>query len=196
LEQILIAKVFNFGGICFKEITMVIARPYLQIMARYNSWMNGKVYDAAARLSPEEIARDRGAFFKSILGTLNHLLYADLVWIGRFKDGRPRLADPSVLVLHESLVDLRQARMALDQEIEDWARTIDEVWLEQSFTFKTLKGDAEFTFPSWVLVTHMFNHQTHHRGQITTLLTQSGQDVGITDFSGLPGLKEMTALPT
>ena len=172
---------------------MAIARPYLESMAAYNSWMNGKIYDAAARLPTEEIARDRGAFFKSILGTLNHLLYADLVWIGRFKEGRARLADPTVLILHEDLASLRQARAVLDQEIEDWAKAIDEAWLMRPFTFKTLKGDAEFTFPGWILVTHMFNHQTHHRGQITTLLTQAGQDVGVTDFSGLPGLTEMVS---
>lgn len=168
-----------------------IARPYLVSMAAYNSWMNGKVYDAAARLPPHEIARDRGAFFKSILGTLNHLLYADLVWIGRFKEGRARITDPNVLLLHEDLPALRQARTPLDREIEDWAKATDETWLAQPFTFKTLKGDAEFTFPASVLVMHMFNHQIHHRGQITTLLTQAGEDVGATDIIVLPGLKEM-----
>jgi uncharacterized damage-inducible protein DinB len=173
------------------ESQMPITRPYLVSMAAYNSWMNGKVYDAAARLPPEEIARDRGAFFKSILGTLNHLLFADLVWIGRFKVGRPRIADPSVMMLHEDLPALRQARIALDREIEDWAKAIDETWLERPFTFKTLKGDAEYTFPASVLVMHMFNHQTHHRGQITTLLTQAGENVGATDIVVLPGLKEM-----
>lgn len=170
---------------------MAVARSYLVSMAAYNRWMNGKVYDAAARLSPEEIARDRGAFFKSILGTFNHLLYADLIWIGRFKEGKPRITDASVLMLHEDLAELREARTALDQEIEDWARTIEEAWLERPFTFKTLKGDAEFTYPAWILVTHMFNHQTHHRGQITTLLTQAGEDVGATDFIVVPGLKDI-----
>lgn len=170
---------------------MPIARPYLVSMAAHNSWMNGKVYDAAARLPPHEIARDRGAFFKSILGTLNHLLYADLVWLGRFKDGRPRIGDPSILMLHEELPRLRQARMALDREIEDWAKAIDETWLARPFTFKTLKGDAEFTFPASVLVMQLFNHQIHHRGQVTTLLTQAGEDVGATDIIMLPGLKEM-----
>jgi uncharacterized damage-inducible protein DinB len=160
-------------------------------MAAYNTWMNGKVYDAAARLPMEEIARDRGAFFKSILGTLNHLLYADLVWIGRFKDGRPRIGDPSVLMLHDDFGDLRQARSALDREIEDWAATVDEVWLALPFTFATLKGDAQFTFPAFILLMQLFNHQIHHRGQITTLLTQAGEDVGMTDIVGLPGLTQI-----
>lgn len=168
-----------------------IAQPYLSIMAVYNGWMNGKIYDAAGNLSAEEIARDRGAFFKSILGTLNHLLFADLVWLGRFKDGRARIADPNVLLLHEDLGNLRQARITLDQEIAEWATAIDEAWLTRPFTFKTLSGDAEYTFPAWILVLQMFNHQIHHRGQITTLLTQAGQDVGVTDIVGLPGLTDI-----
>lgn len=168
-----------------------ISRPYLVSMAAYSGWMNGKIYDAAARLPAEEIARDRGAFFKSVLGTLNHLLFADLVWLGRFKDGRSRVRGESNVPLHEDLAKLRQARAALDGEIIDWARAIDEAWLARPFTFKTLKGDAEFTFPAALLVMQMFNHQTHHRGQVTTLLTQAGEDVGVTDILGLPALKEM-----
>lgn len=170
-----------------------IARPYLRCMAAYNSWMNGKVYDAAARLPAEEITRDRGAFFKSILGTLDHLLHADLVWLGRFKDGRPRLRDPDILMLHKNLARLREARMALDREIEDWASTIDEAWLARPFTYKTVTGDAEYTLPASALVMHMFNHQTHHRGQVTTLLTQLGEDVGATDIVVLPGLAQIVS---
>jgi uncharacterized damage-inducible protein DinB len=141
-------------------------------------------------LPDDEIARDRGAFFKSILGTLNHLLFADLVWIGRFKDGRPRVGNTSGL-LHEDLTALRPHRTALDREISDWAAQVDEAWLTQPFSFTTLAGDQSFTFPAWILVAHMFNHQVHHRGQVTTLLTQAGQDVGMTDIVGLPRLKEM-----
>lgn len=167
-----------------------ITRPYLTSMAAYNGWMNGKIYDSAARLPAEEIARDRGAFFKSILGTLNHLLFADLVWIGRFTEGRSRVSGKTT-VLHTEFSALREARRALDEEITAWAAGLSETWLARPFTFRTLDGKAEFTYPAWMLVTHMFNHQTHHRGQITTLLTQAGQDVGVTDFIGLPGLGEM-----
>jgi len=159
-------------------------------MAAYNGWMNGKIYDAAARLPEDEIARDRGAFFKSILGTLNHLLFADLVWIGRFKEGRPRVGN-SKDQLHEGLATLRPPRMTLDREILDWANETDEAWLTQPFSFTTLAGDQSFTFPAWILVAHMFNHQIHHRGQVTTLLSQAGQDVGVTDIVGLPGLKQL-----
>jgi uncharacterized damage-inducible protein DinB len=170
---------------------MPIARPYLVSMATYNGWMNGKIYDAAGNLSAEEIARDRGAFFKSILGTLNHLLFADLIWLGRFKDGRPRVTGESHRLLHEDLASLREARMALDQEIIDWAGKVDEAWLARPFPFTTLKGDATFTFPAFALVMQFFNHQVHHRGQVTTLLTQAGQDVGATDILVMPGLHQI-----
>ena len=159
-------------------------------MAAYNNWMNDKIYDAAEKLPADEIARDRGAFFKSVLGTLNHLLYADLVWIGRFREGRARIGDPSILILHEDIARLRPAREALDHEIKAWAAAVDEAWLALPFTFTTLKGDAEFTFPAWILVMQLFNHQIHHRGQITTLLSQAGADVGVTDILGMPGLTQ------
>ena len=153
---------------------MAITRPYLVGMAAYNAWMNGKVYDAAARLSPEEIARDRGAFFKSILGTLNHLLFADLIWIGRFKEGRPRVTDPDA-TRHGDLKSLRSARTALDGEIQEWAGSIDEAWLARTLTFKSVLGDLAFDFPAWMMVVHMFNHQTHHRGQCHMTLTALGK---------------------
>ncbi len=167
--------------------TMMIARPYLVTMASYNSWMNGKVYDAAGRLPAEEIARDRGAFFKSILGTLDHLLFADLVWLGRFKEGKSRVSGENNVLLYQDLARLREARGALDQEIIAWAGEVDEDWLARPFTFRTLKGDAEYTFPASVLVMQFFNHQIHHRGQVTTLLTQAGEDVGMTDILGMLG---------
>ena len=167
-----------------------ITRPYLQSMAQYNSWMNGKIYEAAARLPAEEIARDRGAFFKSILGTLNHLLAADMVWIDRFKSRPLRFTDLRSL-RHETLEPLRAERIAVDAEITDWAASVDENWLTRPFSFTSVLTPASHTYPASVLVMHFFNHQTHHRGQITTLLTQAGEDVGVTDFIGLPGLKEM-----
>jgi len=167
-----------------------ITRTYLRSMASYNSWMNGKIYDAAGKLSAEEIARDRGAFFKSILGTLNHLLAADMVWIDRFKSRSLRFTDLRSL-RHPTLEPLRAERIAVDAEITDWAAGVDADWLAQPFTFTSVLTPATYTYPASVLVMHFFNHQTHHRGQITTLLTQAGEDVGVTDLIGLPGLKEM-----
>lgn len=163
---------------------------YLRSMAYYNSWMNGKIYETAARLPAEEIARDRGAFFKSILGTLNHLLAADMVWIDRFKSRSLRFTDLKSL-RHETLEPLRAERIAVDAEIMDWAAVVDDKWLAQPFTFTSILTPATHTYPASVLVMHFFNHQTHHRGQVTTLLTQAGVDVGVTDIIGLPGLKEM-----
>lgn len=167
-----------------------IARPYLESMAAYNSWMNGKIYEAAGQLTAEEIARDRGAFFKSILGTLNHLVVTDMLWIDRFK-GRPLRVSDFKALRHEKLEPLRAERTMLDAEIADWASAVDVDWLARPFSFTSILTGATYTFPASVLVMHMFNHQTHHRGQATTLLTQAGVDVGVTDVIGLPGLREM-----
>lgn len=166
-----------------------VARPYLESMAAYNSWMNGKIYETASRLGRQEIALDRGAFFKSILGTLNHLVVTDMVWIDRFKGRGLRTSDLKAL-RHETLEALSVERSALDAEITEWARGVDEAWLKRPFSFTSLLTDTTYTYPASVLVMHFFNHQTHHRGQVTTLLTQAGLDVGVTDIIGLPGLKE------
>ena len=162
------------------------------LMAEYNQWMNTKVYDAAARLSTAEVAQDRGAFFGSILGTLNHLLVADLVWLRRFKVHEPHRAlleaverwpqPPSLgQLLYPELAALRTERVALDQLIRDWAGALTDADMDQQLGYQNMQGvPALRTYAS--LIQHLFNHQTHHRGQVTTLLTQAGQDVGVTDL--------------
>lgn len=169
-----------------------IAKPYLESMAAYNSWMNGKIYETAGRLDRQEIALDRGAFFQSILGTLNHLVVTDMVWIDRFKGRRLRVSDLKAL-RQDTLEGLRAERSALDAEIADWAAGVDADWLTRPFSFTSILTGATYTYPAAVLVMHFFNHQTHHRGQVTTLLTQAGLDVGVTDIIGLPGLSEIVA---
>lgn len=163
-----------------------IGPAYCRAMAAYNAWMNGKVYDACATLSDAELRADRGAFFRSVIGTLNHLLYGDLAWLGRFKDGAPR-AVAADAIIHADLAALRTARTALDAEIAVWVETLSPDWLAAPFTYRSVIDGRQRTFPAWLLVAHMFNHQTHHRGQLTTLLTQMGRDVGSTDLPFMPG---------
>jgi len=163
----------------------MISPDHIRRMAAYNAWMNAKVYDACADMTPDELIRDRGAFFGSVLGTLNHLLYGDLAWFGRFADGASRATTPNVL-LHENFGDLRAAREALDAEIVAWAEQVDQDWLAAPFTYVSFIDGIERTYPAWLLVTHMFNHQTHHRGQLTTLLSQAGIDIGSTDLPFMP----------
>jgi uncharacterized damage-inducible protein DinB len=166
-------------------------------LARYNAWMNGRLYDAAETLADADRRQDRGAFFGSIHGTLNHLLWADRMWLRRFVAqgvAFPALAD-DLLALPEGatfgtqvLVDwqaLRAARAALDAAMVRW---VDE--MPPDFTLRTLryantKGVVREQ-PAWQPLTHFFNHQTHHRGQLTTLLMQAGIDPGMTDLIALP----------
>lgn len=160
-------------------------RQYVCLMAEYNRWMNGKVYDVCAALPDAEMSTDHGAFFNSVLGTLNHLLYGDLAWFGWFRDGEPRATTPDQLLFTE-LADLSIARKNLDEEIIIWADEVTDDWLAAPFSYRSFIDGQERTFPAWVLVAHMFNHQTHHRGQLTTLLSQAGKDVGVTDLPFMP----------
>lgn len=162
---------------------------YPQLMAAYNASMNEKVYDAASTLDDEARKRDRGAYFKSIHATLDHLVWGDGAWLGRF-DGNRYPAGPLGVVLYPDWDALRAARRALDARILAWAETIDDAWLATPMTWTSKLYGFTQTHPRWVQVVQMFNHQTHHRGQVTTLLTQAGVDVGITDVPMLPVLLE------
>lgn len=157
---------------------------YSTTMAQYNLWMNQKLYAICAEI-PDLIRREeRGAFFKSIHGTLNHLLVGDRVWMGRFTQ------QPVAITLNQELYsdfnELWQERQKTDQALLIWARTLSPEWLSQPFTYTSLTRQT-LTRPAWLLVTHLFNHQTHHRGQLTTLLSQLGHDPGVTDLPYLPG---------
>jgi uncharacterized damage-inducible protein DinB len=168
---------------------------HLRLMAEYNQWMNTKVYEAAQRLSHEELVADRQAFFGSLFGTLNHLCVSDTIWLKRFAAHpaqhpalnlvRPLLA-PSALdqLLHTDLPALSQYRQSLDHTILAWAQALTEVDLNHVLHYTNTKGVvAHKAFFS--LAVHFFNHQTHHRGQATTLLSQAGVDVGMTDLLAL-----------
>ena len=156
-------------------------------LARYNRWMNEKVYAVASTLGDEERKRDRGAFFKSIHGTLNHLLVADRIWLGRLEgvvlDG-DALGPGGIRSLDQELYadfdELRRQRATTDAAIESWVGQITAERLAAPFRF--LRRGVPLEAPLWWLASHLFNHQTHHRGQVTTLLLQAGRDPGVTDL--------------
>lgn len=155
--------------------------------ARYNRWMNRKVYDAAARLTDEERKRDRGAFFKSIHNVMNHILVADRIWLSRVAGEvpEPGLFGPGGIkgLDHEIASDfdeLRRERDETDGSIDTWVDTLTTESLAGTVRI-VRKGEAR-DLPQWWVATQVFNHQTHHRGQITTLLFQAGQDPGATDM--------------
>jgi uncharacterized damage-inducible protein DinB len=162
------------------------------LLAAYNSWMNKKVYEAASRLSVDELMLDRRAFFGSIFGTLNHLVAGDTNWLKRFaahpaahKTLEPirRLAAPSSLsaLLYDDLVGLAAQRQLLDSVIEQWLEELTEADLTQVLRYSNMRGDP-FERRTSALLMHFLNHQTHHRGQASTLLFQAGQDIGVTDL--------------
>lgn len=162
-------------------------KDHYQLLAQYNRWMNEKLYAVCAELSDVERKRDLGAFFGSLHRTLNHLLFGDLAWMGRFTD-QPFQAPNMGADLFEDFDALRAERQRMDARIEDWAERLEPEWLAASFTYTSGVDGKTRTLPAWVLVSHMFNHQTHHRGQASTLIHQLGRDPGITDIPWLPTL--------
>ncbi len=157
------------------------------LMADYNAWMNGKLYQAAAGLPDEARKRDLGAFFKSLHHTLDHILFADLVFLARFTGSAEPEGDFGG-ELHGDFATLRAEREATDGRILDWIAGLDRAGLGETLTFTSMIDGVTRSLPRWAMVTQMFNHQTHHRGQATTLIKQLGVDPGITDIPWLPAL--------
>jgi uncharacterized damage-inducible protein DinB len=168
----------------------MITVAYVQTMARYNAWMNDKIYAACERLDDAERNADRGAFFGSVHATLNHLLWGDRAWLGRFTKGMPNAkAYPQTAmgsILFADWSELKAARFALDADIVEWAAGLRQDWLDGDFSWYSGVKKATLTKPVGVVVAHLFNHQTHHRGQVTTLLAQRGVDPGDTDLALMP----------
>lgn len=165
----------------------VITLEWLAALARYNRWMNERLYAQAASLSPEARTRDMGAFFRSIHGTFNHLLLADRVWLARFtgEEIPPGFMGPGGIrsldqQLYADFDQLRLERAQTDEAFSAWVADLTEAKLAAPLVY-TRRGERQES-PLWWAVTHLFNHQTHHRGQITTLLFQQGIDPGATDL--------------
>lgn len=161
---------------------------YARTMARYNRWMNERLYELCASLSDAERKRDRGAYFRSIHGTLNHLLLGDRIWLGRFLD-RPFRVESLDQELYADFAELERERRLTDQEISDWVETLTNTRLASTLRYTSFVKPQPRVYPMWVTVVHFFNHQTHHRGQLTTLLSQRQRDPGVTDLIWLPGLE-------
>ena len=164
----------------------------LQLMSQYNQWMNQKIYQAAKDLGDEEIKQDRGAFFDSILGTLNHIYIADIIWLRRFTrhpnqyqslQDLPELSSYTNLkaIAADNIEDLSALRQKLDEIIINWCREIEPKDLESNLQYSDTKNNP-YCKNFGQLIHNLFNHQTHHRGQASTLFSQQKIDLGVTDF--------------
>jgi uncharacterized damage-inducible protein DinB len=140
------------------------------MFAGYNAWANARLYEAAGKLSDADYRADRGAFFKSVHGTLNHLLVGDRIWMRRFTGDGP---SPTRLdeVLFESFADLRAARRTEDQRIANYISGLTDADLAGDFRYRTIVNPADMEQPLAPALDHFFNHQTHHRGQVHCLLS-------------------------
>ena len=156
-----------------------------RLFARYNAWMNARLYELCAGIPDAERKKDVGAFFKSIHGTLNHLLLGDRVWMGRFT-AKPFAVTSLSQELYADFDELRRARTELDVQIGAWAGSLTREALEGELRYRSIVNPADRTMPMWIAAAHFFNHQTHHRGQLTTLLMQRGIDPGATDLMWTP----------
>ena len=161
----------------------MITPPYVRTMAAYNSEMNRRLFVAAGRLSDAERRRDRGAFWHSLHGTLVHILWGDGQWMSRF-DGWERPTTPirESDQMIEDFASLSTRRVEADARIEDWAARVDEAYLARDMTWFSGAAEREVSAPYRLLVTHFFNHQTHHRGQAHALITAAGEKTDDTDL--------------
>ena len=140
------------------------------MFGHYNAWANKRLYDAAARLNGEQYRADRGAFFKSVHGTLNHLLVTDRIWMQRFtgEGDAPKRLDA---ILFEGFDDLRAAREAEDRRIVDFVDGLDDGRIAGTIKYRRVSSPEEFEQQLAPALAHWFNHQTHHRGHVHALLT-------------------------
>lgn len=153
--------------------------------ARYNRWMNEKLMDACEALADEERKRDRGAPFGSIHGLWNHILLADNIWMARF-EGSTFPVTSLKQQLFSDWKELRDARRKMDDRIEEFVATLPAENLTSTLHYTSIVNPAPQALPFALTLSHLFNHATHHRGQITALMEQAGLDCGVTDLVAMP----------
>ena len=165
----------------------MITPEYCRTMARYNTWQNDGLRRIVSGMGRAELEADRGAFFGSIWGTLNHLLWGDQIWLSRFDGGaapKGGIADSPTLTRNRA--EWQAERFQTDGRIRVWAEKLSALELVGDLTWFSGAKGAEVTRPMALCVTHFFNHQTHHRGQIHAMQTAAGQRPEPTDLVLMP----------
>ncbi len=167
-------------------------RDQFRLLADYNTLMNRRLFTACSQLTDEQLREERHAFFGSVLGTLNHLLVGDIIWLQRFAAHPSSAAALSYLtnierppalnsILYDKLAPLQREREHMDLIIRNWIGSLTDDDLADCIHYTNMAG-KRFSKPYDQLITHLFLHQVHHRGQATTLLSQYGIDFGETDL--------------
>jgi len=156
-------------------------KAHFEMMAGYNAWANGRVYAAAAALSDDDYRRDRGAFFGSLHGTLNHLYVTDVIWLSRLR-GQPNPPWALDHIAHAAFSDLHARRKRLDSDILCYVLGLDADALDGEISYRRTAVPEPVTQPLTQTLAHLFNHQTHHRGQCHAMLTQLAGDAPSLDL--------------
>jgi uncharacterized damage-inducible protein DinB len=164
-------------------VSALVNPVFVRTMAAYNAEMNRRLYAAAARIPDPARREPRGAFWGSLHGTLCHLLWGDQMWMSRF-DGwtKPTVIQKQSPTLVDDFDELRRLRVDADEKISAWAGRVTEAWLAEDQSWFSASVQKELRSPRSFLVTHFFNHQTHHRGQAHALITACGENTGDTDL--------------
>lgn len=166
----------------------MIETGYVREMARYNAWQNKQVFDFIKVLPEAELTKDRGAFFGSILATLNHLLWGDTIWMSRFDPSiePPDVGIPESTTWTANAGDWSAARFRMDGKIKSWADRIHNVDLQGELTWYSGATGKTQTKPLIICIIQLFNHQTHHRGQVHAMLTALGSKAPVSDIPFRP----------
>lgn len=167
----------------------MITPGWCHTMARYNAWQNENIVSAADTLSDAQRREDRGAWFRSIHGTLAHLLWGDLIWMSRFDAGEqpPKVASiAETVALYPDWAEYKARRAAADRRILDWTSRLEPDDLDGDLSWYSGAMQRDLTKPRAACLMHLFNHQTHHRGQVHAMLTAAGARPGDTDLPFMP----------
>lgn len=168
----------------------LITTEHIKLLAKYNQWMNGKIYEACEGMDDQARKADLKANYKSIHSTLNYLLWADYVWLGRFTEGTALAKDypkgPIGVDLYDDWESLKAARQSMDDDLLAWSESVSPDWLAGDYSWHSVLTNKTISKPAWVLVSHLFNHQTDHRGQVISLLKQQDVSVGDSDLLFMP----------
>ena len=163
----------------------MITPAYCVTLAQYNQWQNNSLREHVDAMNEADLRADRGLFFGSILATLDHIMWADLLWLNRLDDrfAVPTFPDKDAVI---SVSDWSNDRQALDSQIVEWAKSLTDADMVGDVVWESKIYGKTFTNDRGLAITHMFNHQTHHRGQVHAMLTKEGLKAPVSDLFAMP----------